>query len=1788
MQDSIFRASRWIILLLVSLSLTTLIACSSQQPAKSPQTLKSLSAETLRALDPQPPAPVITPALQPSPAVMPPESRLRSFASGDPLSANPDTVELKLLIIAAERLDETGTETESSLASWEAFLDQVGAPYETLIASEELLTAEFLVTPQGVGRFYGILLASNGLPHYDPIADSWPSAFSPEEWDLLFQYEREFNVREVALYTNPNPDPLVPTWPEDFDGLTGEDWGKEAPAGYSVHLTDEGKNIFPYINGNVEIPVEHAFIYPSTFAAGRGTTAKPILLDDSGKIMGVTSVSTDGRERLALTFAHHPSLLHTQLLGYGLIDWVTKGVFIGERRQYLAADVDDWFMATDRWDVEEAEIIDDDFHLSARDAFGLRNQQATLRGQYGDLAEEFTWTQAFNGSASFPAEPLSCDAAATGERALSAMTKCVADAFYWYNHTWSHEYMDPGPEYGMDYDRAFFQINENDKIVEAFGFGTRYSPYSLITGDVSGLGWYAPGGPDTGPKVDFGLDHSNLDFLLAVKATGRIYVASNMSTKSHEPSCTGCGIWHPLEPSILLVPRWPTNVFASVTTAEAATQAYNMVYAPGGTSPYYDHPLTFDEYLDAEAAIALRHVLSGSPYPHYFHVANAHEYESGHSLLYDWADRVVDTYSRYITLPLLSPKWDDLGALVDDRTSFRNAGISGTWNQPAGTLNIHSANGGMLFMTGVDVGEHVEYGADLISWRPMNSGESQMFTVAGIQPDVYYTLKLEPEADGYITASPAAPYSPGTTVTLTAIAHDPNWKFSGWTGDVPSGLTGNPIDLLMDGDKTIGAGFKWCQAFTITRETVGGGTIVLDPQAETYDCDSGLTATALPDPGWEFSGWSGDFAGAPNPAPIGPGGDRTISATFTERPPATYTLTIAAPTGGTISPSESGPRTADSIVTLTATADANWEFSRWTGDASGTSSQVDLLMNSDKTVGAEFIRTFQVTTSPNLHGTILLTPEGPTFRDGTDVTATAVPEEGWQFSGWTDGLTGDTNSLLFTVNSDMNIAAEFTQLPPDEFSLTILQTDGGSITPNKDAPYTANSTVSLTATPDIGWVFSNWTGSLSDSSNPAELLMDGNKTVGAVFTQIPTYEVTTSTTGFGNIALNPAGPIFLAGTEVTATATADTGSQFSGWSGAVTSTNPAITFTVNSDLQLEAAFTVIPPDAYVLTILPTDGGTISPASGTYTAGSTIEFQATPEDGWQFSSWTGDLSSETSNPVSLLMDGDKTVGAEFTQITYNVTTGTSGSGTIALNPAGPTFTAGTTVTATAEPTAGWIFSSWTAGLTGDTNPFTFTVNSDMNITAEFTEIPAEMFSLTILPTEGGSLSPTTGTHTAGTTVELTATPLTGWAFSNWTGDLSGTASTASLLMDDNKTVGAEFTRLNYTLTTGIIGEGTIELDPDGSPFPFEREVKATAVPAAGWTFTGWTGDVIDSNATTTVNMTGNLSITANFEQLPAVHTLTLRSNEGGSITADADGPYSHGSEVQLHATANDGWQFSNWTEHLSAVVDNPATLIMDGDKAVGANFTRLSYTVTTTQTGQGSIALNPAGGTYAHGTEVTATATPSNGWLFSGWTGGVTGSSNQVTFTVNRNMSFTGVFTKKPVVPPPPPPRPVRLTIRTAGLGSGMVSGAGIDCTSRNCSTELDRNSEITLTATPANGSTFAGWSGACRGTGDCTILMNRSQTVTARFSPPPPPVLLAVISTGSGSGNITSSPAGIDCSPTCLAMMQRGATVTLTATPATGSTFNGWNGGCQASTSTCTVSLERSQLVTARFMKKGR
>jgi beta-glucanase (GH16 family) len=165
-----------------------------------------------------------------------------------------------------------------------------------------------------------------------------------------------------------------------------------------------------------------------------------------------------------------------------------------------------------------------------------------------------------------------------------------------------------------------------------------------------------------------------------------------------------------------------------------------------------------------------------------------------------------------------------------------------------------------------------------------------------------------------------------------------------------------------------------------------------------------------------------------------------------------------------------------------------------------------------------------------------------------------------------------------------------------------------------------------------------------------------------------------------------------------------------------------------------------------------------------------------------------------------------------------------------------------------------------------------------------------------------------------------------------------------------------------------------------------------------------------------------------------------------------------------------------------------------------------------------------------------------------------------------------------------------LTLLKSGTGAGAVtsSPSGNTCGS-TCSSSYGTYASgtiVTLSETPDSDSSFLGWSGACSGTGLCSVTMSSAETVTATFNLLTSSIYTLVVKkSGTGSGTVTSSPSGISCGLTCSKAYNSGTVVTLTASPNRGTVFTGWSGAGCSGTGSCTVTMDSNETATANFRR---
>jgi len=332
---------------------------------------------------------------------------------------------------------------------------------------------------------------------------------------------------------------------------------------------------------------------------------------------------------------------------------------------------------------------------------------------------------------------------------------------------------------------------------------------------------------------------------------------------------------------------------------------------------------------------------------------------------------------------------------------------------------------------------------------------------------------------------------------------------------------------------------------------------------------------------------------------------------------------------------------------------------------------------------------------------------------------------------------------------------------------------------------------------------------------------------------------------------------------------------YSGLTASFVPASPLVPFTVytgrvktsakdlmNNSLQTDYVWTFTTIPQVVLTSLPIAGGTTS-GTGTYAQGSTVTVTANAATGYGFTNWTENGVIVSTNPsYQLTMAGNKALVANFSvQLTLALSSIPAAGGT--TTGAG-VYTAGASVTATAIPNVGYTFINWTEGtnIVSTNATYTSPLNANRTLVANFV---TSGFSLNVIAVNGTALkNPLLVSYNNGANVQITATPNTGYSFTGWSGDATGSLNPLSVTMNANKNITANFALTGSGFTLNVVANnGSVLKNPNLLSYTSGTSVILTATPNSGFKFTGWSGDATGSVSPLTVIMNSNKNITANF-------------------------------------------------------------------------------------------------------------------------------------------------------------------------------------------------------------------------------------------------------------------------------------------------------------------------------------
>jgi uncharacterized repeat protein (TIGR02543 family) len=515
---------------------------------------------------------------------------------------------------------------------------------------------------------------------------------------------------------------------------------------------------------------------------------------------------------------------------------------------------------------------------------------------------------------------------------------------------------------------------------------------------------------------------------------------------------------------------------------------------------------------------------------------------------------------------------------------------------------------------------------------------------------------------------------------------------------------------------------------------------------------------------------------------------------------------------------------------------------------------------------------------------------------------------------------------------------------------------------------------------------------------------------------------------------------------------------------------------------------------------------------------------------------GSLTAGTNYEIALMPE-EFTIYAQLSIIIDPVGAGTvSGAGNYLTNDV---------VNLVAAANAGFIFEKWTIGEEeiGTNATLSYTMPSDnVTITANFIEdVTIYVLTLEASPADGGSVSGG-GEYLAGNEVVVSAIENENFIFVNWTMngvEVSSYATFTFTMPSSNVTLVANFRDENSNeviLLVNPVGAGTVS----GAGYYLEgEEVFITATPNIGYHFVNWAD--VDGEVSTQANYSfimpaEPVTLTANFELNTYTIVVTAQPEEGGVVTGG--GNYTHGSEVVVSATANEGYQFAEWQLNGVEVSANATyTFIASANIELVAVFVQEgSYEVSLTVNPSGAGTVSGAGW-YIAGAEVTVIASANTGYEFVNWTNseGIEVSIASVyAFTMpESNVNLVANFALIDY----------NVVLNVNPVGTGTVSGSGI----------YSMGDMVSITATANQGYQFVNWTNEL----DEVISSNANYsftmpaddvTLTANFEEDIETYSLTLVADPNYAGNVLGA-----------GQYQVGQQVNISAVPNAGYVFTYWS-----------------------------
>ena len=283
-------------------------------------------------------------------------------------------------------------------------------------------------------------------------------------------------------------------------------------------------------------------------------------------------------------------------------------------------------------------------------------------------------------------------------------------------------------------------------------------------------------------------------------------------------------------------------------------------------------------------------------------------------------------------------------------------------------------------------------------------------------------LTSNPAAGGTNTGSGA--YNAGSGVTVVATPNT-GYSFVNWTEGGVVESSSPSYTFTLAANRTLVANFLNTPAsqfaVVLSSSPIAGGATI---GSGSFASGTSVTVTATANPGYTFANWTENAAIVSNsPAyTFALTANRNLVANFTLN---TYTVNVAAPNGSfTITPNQATYNYGNAVA-ITATPNAGFVFTGWTGDASGTANPLTVIIDANKNITANFAAITFTLNVTSTNGVVVKNPNLAAYNSGSTVQLTATANSGFTFTGWTGDAISSSNPLTVTMNSNKNITANY-------------------------------------------------------------------------------------------------------------------------------------------------------------------------------------------------------------------------------------------------------------------------------------------------------------------------------------------------------------------------------------------------------------------------------------------------------------------------------------------------------------------------------------------------------------------------------------------------------------------------------------------------------------------------------------------------------------------------------------------------------------------------------------------